>query len=759
MLTVDSQPSLSDHSSSQDPKLFNPRPHSKKMSDADFSHYTSNKIREILRHSKHFKEVQEPGELCKNHPSVEAKYVSLSSGKCGSLCSKCAFLSETINFTDCEAFLSEKERKNKNIINNFYKNFLKNHKVMEGFPSRESFNEELKQLTDGLLSGINALKEEFIQSIESCFEKMHDKVQIMGVEKHYEYEQYKKHFAERRNKISNFVCEIEKNYAGYIFSSDGSLVDPKISQYSRQLAIMGKNPVLNVLEFKPNLKKMVVRREVVREFENTLMRIINKAVRTTNDLPSADYQTVRLLSKGRNNTNSQLMAFGNDKRQPSQIFPETEEIVFFELQEPQSISLYEFRPKDSITSEDWQSRVLVEEQSCHRHNPNQLSSSSYSEATLSNILKLTNERNGPDDPTGTTDGRIPGRSSEPKGDPEELVQRNSTSVHHDSDSVHSKSKSLPAHDKFSKRTVLPSIDCAFEENGRKNFFKKPNAADKYEEQSDQHSKGTAKKTEPPQTLDQPTSRANPSSNASPSVKKVANSPPKVQQQSTSKFEFKELKGNFRRATLALKQSTSEGPGRKWLFKGAVKRTVFTRPKDNGLLWTDHGRKPTFTRRVFMKQPDKQSQAEADRHTQSQTPQTADQVLQKSLKTDGDNQVLPLSDLKDNVYSFTEKRERAVWAKADFSKTKGGCSTKQLPFLRKSQTLTKQLVFWKDLAKRNLLEKQKTAKAGTGGANNATVTKHKSVNNLTGRVLAIFERGNSNQSARKAIRPEKHFEVG
>ena len=541
MLTVDSQDSLTESASlmdcrdKKDPKLFNPRPRSKKMSDADFSHYSAQKIKEILGNSKHFKEVPSSGFKCSNHQNADARFFSLKGDKFGKLCAKCALLSEAINFKDCEQFLSENERRNKNIINNFYKNFLKSHKELEEVPGRDAFDEELKQTIDCLLGRLVGLKEELAEVLESCFERMHDKIQIMGVEKTYQFEQHKKHLAERRNKIRNFICEIEKNYPTFLFSADGSLVDPKIGQYSRQLAILGKNQSANVLECKPNLRKMAVRKEVVGEFEVALMKLMNKAVVTSNEPGPLDWTSGKSLSKGPNQ-NSQQLVPAIEKRQPSQIFPELEEVVFFEVQESQSISLYDVRPKNSITSEDWRNRVLTEERSSH--GPPKNRSASLSEATLNSILKLTNERNMRNGRSSTNDAQQHDESNSRPDNQAQLQHSNSANL--DSNHKPLLDEVSPIERQFSKNEFVSNVDEESKEKPAKNFFKKPNKVDVFGEKGEQQLRQLHHDEHHGFVEEQP-SKPLPLPTLAPSVKKAISSPINLYLGGKSKSEFHDAK--------------------------------------------------------------------------------------------------------------------------------------------------------------------------------------------------------------------------
>lgn len=247
-------------------------------SDLDQNSYIAKRILYILQESQNFKMIPSSKFYCPNHPKIKANYFSITKKEQGHVCVKCAFLSETVNFQDCNKFLNEKELKNKNLINSFYKNFLKVYKKFDSFKPREEFAFELASITENIHTSINSLKEECIEIIEKCFEKVHDKIEILAIQKSEEYEKQKHLYAKMQNSVMDLIVEVESNYEKYLFRLEGANFTTKINHYSEQLKKLSEVYIGNVIEIHPNLNKLTIGNTSTKDFLKIVKKFIKSSV-------------------------------------------------------------------------------------------------------------------------------------------------------------------------------------------------------------------------------------------------------------------------------------------------------------------------------------------------------------------------------------------------------------------------------------------------------------------------------------------------
>ena len=369
-----------------------------RISNGKFTLSIPDRINKILKESKNFIREEHPNEMCQNHTKTKAEYISLKKNRQEKLCKKCAFLSEFVNFQDCEKHLTENERKHKSIINNFYRNFLKKYKDLEDLQSSKEFSIELDSIIKNIHNSKETLKKELNDLIDKCFERAHDEIEIMAVAKFSKFDEQKQYFAKMANNLRDFIFEIETNYERFLFQSDANKFSSKMDQYSDLLKTLTERKVQDIISQKPDLKSFVLTQNVPIEFQKVVTKLINSLIfKRTDNSPQFDRDFVINLTPKPSFMNFEGHNILNNKvKQSLSILPDNDDLTILEHKESASLFLTEINARNSSVSEEWQ-RTLKEDdrQSIYDRKSILRFTNSINELNLRSKTNQDNEHNFP----------------------------------------------------------------------------------------------------------------------------------------------------------------------------------------------------------------------------------------------------------------------------------------------------------------------------------------------------------------------------
>lgn len=261
-----------------DKPSFSRHQRQKKICEPDNEEYISAKVNAILEDSKMFNYFPESKVHCREHPALRAVYTSVKTPSAAPVCKRCALLSEMINSSDCNKHLNEVEKSNRNIMNNFYHNFYKVTNRFNTFKSREVFVEEIQTCIQDIHSRIDLLKQQFLANVENCFEMVRNRFESYANDKYDEYDRYKQFVAKHNSETIERLIEIERSYVSMIFKSEKQKFMGKTAVYSDDLRRFFSVPITDVMEIKPNLRKVDFAPDAELMFSSMLRDLITKSI-------------------------------------------------------------------------------------------------------------------------------------------------------------------------------------------------------------------------------------------------------------------------------------------------------------------------------------------------------------------------------------------------------------------------------------------------------------------------------------------------
>lgn len=250
----------------------------KKICEPDSEEYIFAKVNAILEDSKAFRYLPESRTFCREHPSNRAVYISVNSPSAAPVCKRCALLFEMVNSSDCNKHLNEVEKSNRTIINNFYHNFYKVTNRFNSYKSREVFVEEIQACIQDIHSRVDHLKQQFLASVESCFEMVRNRFETYANDKYDEYERYKQFVTKHHSEAIERLIEIERSYVSMVFKYEKQKFMGKTSVYSEDLKRFFSVPLTDVMEIKPNLRKVDIALDAELLFSSMLRDLITKSI-------------------------------------------------------------------------------------------------------------------------------------------------------------------------------------------------------------------------------------------------------------------------------------------------------------------------------------------------------------------------------------------------------------------------------------------------------------------------------------------------